>query len=205
MARAAVPALAFDQDGRIAAVNEGFRELLGYRAGELERARVDDRIVWRDLAGNRYTFDGIHRMVRDGEMMQPFSIDVATTDGEFVRTSVSLSLVLGRAPLDYFVVLQCRPERRRRATDRWADAPHRSDTPSDEIRLQVRAAVTGKLTRREVQVLKRLSEGASTEGIAADLGITVSTVRNHVQNLLRKLDAGSRSEAVAIALRSRLI
>lgn len=56
-----------------------------------------------------------------------------------------------------------------------------------------------KLTRRELQVLKLLAQGADTTAIATELIISESTVRNHVQHVLHKLDVHSRLEAAAYA------
>jgi DNA-binding NarL/FixJ family response regulator len=61
------------------------------------------------------------------------------------------------------------------------------------------------LTTRELQVLTALSEGLSTPGVCAQLGITPNTLRTHVQNIMAKLHVHSKLEAVAFALRHRLI
>jgi DNA-binding NarL/FixJ family response regulator len=61
------------------------------------------------------------------------------------------------------------------------------------------------LTARERDVLARLARGSSTEAIADDLVLSIHTVRNHVRNLMGKLGAHSRLEAVAVALRQGLI
>jgi two-component system, NarL family, response regulator DevR len=61
------------------------------------------------------------------------------------------------------------------------------------------------LTAREVEVLGLLAEGLSSEAIAGRLFLSQNTVRNHVQNLLAKLGAHSRLEAVSIAARSGLL
>ena len=61
------------------------------------------------------------------------------------------------------------------------------------------------LAPREVEVLQVLATGASTEDAAARLGITTHTVRTHVKNAISKLEAGSKLEAVLIALRAGLI
>jgi len=50
-----------------------------------------------------------------------------------------------------------------------------------------------------------VADGTGTSEIADTLFISVATVRNHVQNILRKLEVHSKLEAVAVALRSRLI
>jgi DNA-binding NarL/FixJ family response regulator len=61
------------------------------------------------------------------------------------------------------------------------------------------------LTARELQVLELLAEGRSNQAIADRLRVSLNTVRNHVQNLLTKLQAHSRLEAVAAAVREGLI
>ncbi len=61
------------------------------------------------------------------------------------------------------------------------------------------------LTGRETEVLRRLADGLTTEQIAADLYVSVNTVRNHVNNIIRKLNVHSRLEAVSYAIRNGLI
>ena len=60
---------------------------------------------------------------------------------------------------------------------------------------------TRPLTEREMDVLRLLVLGWDTERIAAELGVTDHTVRNHVTNLRVKLGAKSRIEAVISATR----
>jgi two-component system nitrate/nitrite response regulator NarL len=61
------------------------------------------------------------------------------------------------------------------------------------------------LTDREMDVLRLMASGRSNAEIAADLFLSTNTVRHHVQAVLQKLDAHSKLEAVAIALRRGLI
>jgi two-component system nitrate/nitrite response regulator NarL len=56
-----------------------------------------------------------------------------------------------------------------------------------------------RLTQREREVLRRLSQGDDTVALARALGMTVNTARTHVQNVLDKLGVHSRLEAVALA------
>src|SRR3990167_2679227 len=58
-----------------------------------------------------------------------------------------------------------------------------------------------ELTRRECEVLELLSEGASDKEIATRLGISPRTAKNHVHNILEKLQLGNRVQAAAYALR----
>ncbi|MCS6843853.1 MAG: response regulator transcription factor [Caldilineales bacterium] len=61
------------------------------------------------------------------------------------------------------------------------------------------------LTQRERDVLSLLARGCSTEEIAEALSISVFTVRNHIQNILHKLQVHSRSAAVALAFERGLV
>lgn len=61
------------------------------------------------------------------------------------------------------------------------------------------------LTPRESEVLGLMAEGATNDEVADRLFISRNTVRNHVQNILTKLGAHSRLEAVVIATRSGLV
>lgn len=54
------------------------------------------------------------------------------------------------------------------------------------------------LSRRELQVLTELRRGRSNKEIAARLGVSVTTVNKHVQQVLKKLNARTRSQAVAM-------
>jgi two-component system response regulator DevR len=61
------------------------------------------------------------------------------------------------------------------------------------------------LTKREIDVLRKLADGLTTEQIAGELFVSVNTVRNHVNNIIRKLNVHSRLEAVSFAIRTGLI
>lgn len=60
-----------------------------------------------------------------------------------------------------------------------------------------RSNVGETLTSREIQTLRLMSQGLSNKEIAAALGISVSTVKNHVHSVLEKLRVHSRSQAAA--------
>jgi DNA-binding NarL/FixJ family response regulator len=61
------------------------------------------------------------------------------------------------------------------------------------------------LTTRELEVLRALTEGLSTPEICERLFIAPNTLRTHVQNIMGKLRVHSKLEAVAFALRHRLV
>lgn len=61
------------------------------------------------------------------------------------------------------------------------------------------------LTAREIEILSLLAEGLSNQAIAERLVISLHTVRNHIQNVLTKLQAHSKLEAVSVAVREGII
>jgi DNA-binding NarL/FixJ family response regulator len=61
--------------------------------------------------------------------------------------------------------------------------------------------LAGKLTSREVEVLRLLGEGEANKAIAAALGISERTARTHVSNILAKLGLSSRTQAALWASR----
>jgi two-component system nitrate/nitrite response regulator NarL len=69
----------------------------------------------------------------------------------------------------------------------------------------VPAQPLGELTPREVEVLQLLSKGLPNKGIASQLGISEHTVKFHVNAIMGKLGAQSRTDAVIRATRSGLI
>ena len=59
------------------------------------------------------------------------------------------------------------------------------------------------MSRRELEVLARIAEGATNAQIAERLVIAKTTIESHVKSILRKLDVNSRQEAVELTQRLR--
>jgi DNA-binding NarL/FixJ family response regulator len=89
------------------------------------------------------------------------------------------------------------------------------ETPSaDSMLHRVRAAMDRKgdeafndipLTNRELQVLRHIALGLSNREIGRSLGISVETVKEHVQNILRKINANDRTQAAVWAVKRELV
>ena len=62
-----------------------------------------------------------------------------------------------------------------------------------------------RLTDRELEVLKLVARGLNNRDIAKELFISENTVKNHIRNILEKLQLHSRMEAVMYAVRERLL
>jgi DNA-binding NarL/FixJ family response regulator len=66
-------------------------------------------------------------------------------------------------------------------------------------------AMAPRLTDRELEVLNLVARGLNNREIARDLYISENTVKNHVRNILEKLQLHSRMEAVMYAVREKLL
>jgi len=64
---------------------------------------------------------------------------------------------------------------------------------------------TPRLTDRELEVLRYVAQGLNNREIAKQLFISENTVKNHVRNILEKLQLHSRMEAVMYAVREKLL
>ena len=60
-------------------------------------------------------------------------------------------------------------------------------------------------TERELEVLRLVARGMNNREIAKQLSISENTVKNHVRNILEKLQLHSRMEAVMYAVREKLL
>lgn len=69
-----------------------------------------------------------------------------------------------------------------------------------QLRLPARLEPSGALTGREVQVIRALAAGQPNKRIGQQMGISEGTVKVHVSNILAKLGAGNRTEAVRRAI-----
>jgi len=118
-------------------------------------------------------------------------------------------------------------ERVAAALSRGADSYVLKGTPSDELLATIRSAVTDRprlgaevaaqllralhtprrlrITPRESEVLSLLAEGLSNKAIAARLNVAERTVRFHVGEILERLGAESRAQAVAFAKQRGLL
>jgi two-component system NarL family response regulator len=72
-------------------------------------------------------------------------------------------------------------------------------------RIDAQHGAAPRLTDREVEVLRLVAKGMSNKDIASELVIAENTVKNHVRNILEKLQLKSRMEAAMYAVREKLV
>jgi DNA-binding CsgD family transcriptional regulator len=164
-----VPAVLLDAEGRIRWLNRSAIDLFGEKRGQ----RYTDAIAPADTRRAREEFA---RKILGGPTTD-FRIGITGAKGETIPVEVSsVGLSSGECVVGVFGLLK--------PIDREARA---------------RPLRFRELTPRQYEVLRHLGEGCSTRDIAAEMGISEETVRNHVRGILKVLRAHSRLEAVAIA------
>jgi len=100
----------------------------------------------------------------------------------------------------------------------------RKDSPSADLIRAIEAAYSGEfyvdpglsstivldegdrtLSARQREILQMLADGMQTDAVAERLGLSTETVRTHTKRILAKLEASTRTQAVAVAIRLGLI
>jgi PAS domain S-box-containing protein len=210
IARAGTAAFATDEKGRITIWNEGAREMLGYHASNVLGKSCHEIICGRDVFGNRFCDRQctVMLMTDRHEAVRHFELDIRTESSEIIQAHVSIVVLPGPRAGRYTMVHFIERVDRHREANALVRRILNEQHPLPTLRLAAADVSTPQsppLTSREIQILRLLAEGTSTKGIADSLFISVTTTRNHVQNILRKLDVHSKLEAVSLALRTHLL
>ena len=144
-----------------------------------------------------------HRNGGPGESVNHFGLRLKGSDGDVVTVDVTILNLGARTPGDFFLAHVLRTERIELPSLQNSDHPAPPPSPfaSSRESPDIRAR---RLSSREVEVLGMLAAGRSTPEIAIALHISNLTARNHIQNILHKLEVHSKSEAVAFAFQKRL-
>ena len=77
--------------------------------------------------------------------------------------------------------------------------------PAEAPAIAVGLSSSRELTKRELDILRELAKGEKYEDIAANLGITINTVKYHIKNLLQKTGYKNAMQLVADVVENRLI
>ena len=104
-----------------------------------------------------------------------------------------------------FMLKDAAPEELKRAIGRLAAGETLLAPVSTAVPLPGSDATPARLTEREVSVLRLVAGGYSNKEIGRALGISDGTVRNHLSDILARLDARDRTHAVMKAIAARLL
>ena len=186
-----------DDRQRIVAWSSAAQRMLGFSPEEAVGRTCYQVVMGREpdghpVCGRNCT---VTRNARRGRGMAAYEVVAQGRDGSAKCLSNSVLVVEGPEGAFHVVhLLREAPDGplvvRRRAIDAPAGAGE---------------AMVETLTRRELEVLRLLAQGATIDEIADRLTISVLTARNHTANIARKLGAHSRLETVLLGMRRGLV
>jgi PAS domain S-box-containing protein len=190
-----------DPEGQIVFWNRAAEALLGYSAEQARGRLCRDLFAGCDSKGNRICGSPcpIRKLMKEGELVRHFDMATQTRTGQSVWLDVSC------------VAVPCSGDGAPAIVHIFRDV-----TAAHQIELLVRQQLTqtrlcaasqtparvADLTPRELQIITLIRTGTATTAIAEQLCISKATVRNHVQNILAKLNVHTRLEAVAYVNRA---
>ena len=200
LARAGDGACVVGADGRLALWNRSAERLLGYAARDVVGRPCCEVFGGFDDNGNRLCFPGCHvlSLTRLDEPVQSFDMRTRTRAGQPLWINVSILRAPGPngAPITIHLFRKVTATRQLLELVEERLPPPRRPEPGEPE--------PTALSRRELELLRLMTEGVGTRGASQRLHVSPATIRNHAQNIFTKLGVHSRLEAVAYAIRHRL-
>jgi PAS domain S-box-containing protein len=191
-------AFALDSTGRIKAWNKAAAALFGRSEAEVMSVPCHELLQCSDE-------DDVVRSKHcpeswaENRPQMDFDLRLLTTAGR-LWCNVSRLIGYAESPGHYAIHL-VRPINTRKLLEQAAAEFVRthvigSSNGKPLIHLTPPSSVNLHLTRREIEVLKKLAKSHTTRSIANELNISSATVKNHIKHILTKLDAHTRLEAI---------
>jgi len=204
-------ALAIDATGVIVAWNEAATRLFDLTADAVIGQPCHEILRGEDDCGKVCSSDCIvRRAIRDNRQLKNFDVLVPTAQGKRWCNVITIIVpaVNGVTPYSIHVFRQI--DTRKRLEMLLNDfVVTRSGLSSEEVKsiLQAQPTITGQavLTPRELEVLRLLANGMKGALIAERLKLKPTTVENHIQHILRKLNAHNRLEAIRRAEKAGIL
>jgi DNA-binding CsgD family transcriptional regulator len=205
------PVVATDMAGHVVFWNRAAERSLGRPAAQVLGRRCYDVMGGRDVFGNRFCHENcsVVSMSRKGEPVQGFELAVGIPSRPEQPYNVTVLRVPGARADSFTLVHILQPidgaARLARALERLG-AQRQPVGPAEgweprSVPGPVAVPRTPPLTDREGEILRWVAAGLQNKEVAQQLGISLATVRNHIHNVLEKLDVHSKLEAVSLAFR----
>lgn len=213
LAHTADGAFVIDEDHTIIYWNEAAQEILGYTSDEVVGQSCYDILRGQDDKGRlicRYHCSVVMTALKGG-VVTDYDTCTHTKAGEERWINVSIIIVpASNNDTPPLIVHLFRDATQKKKNEQFINqilnaTEHLRETATPTVTPPAAQPNAQDLTEREHEILSLLAQGSSTPDIARSLSISSFTVRNHVQNILHKLQVHSRLEAVAYALEHGLV
>lgn len=204
-------AFAVDEAGVVVAWNRAAEAMFGHPAGQTLGQPCAQILQGTDECGPVCSPDcSVRQAVQCHHQVSNFDLQVRTPEGmRWCNVSV-LAAEVANSSFPYSIHI-IRPVDTRKKLEMLVRDFIVTETklPAEEVKTLVSStrspAREVELTNRELEILRLLAKGATSEAIAGQLHISRTTVNNHTQHILHKLNAHTRLEAIRRAEMAGLI
>ena len=202
---------AIDSDGLIAAWNAGAEMLFGRSSLEVLGQSCGAIVKGSDECGSVCSENcTVRQAIENRHPLGNFDLKVETAKG---RQWSNVSVLIAddnnsKRPLAIYIIRPIDLRKRLEILVRDFVVTNTSVSPENAVAMITSTRAPAKdteLSARELEILKLLARGESSKSIGELLHISRTTVNNHVQHLLRKLNAHNRLEAIRRAEHAGLI
>ncbi len=211
MARHSLNALfTIDRDQQVTFWNQACEDLTGVSAAQATGRACHEILQGQDCSGRPFCGPDcpVAKLSKGGPSPAKFSIRISAGEAGRVQLNVGTMLVPSGVEGEWMVV-------------HFMQRGHCKSSVGSLDRINMGAQLNGKnypigapgsssqgvglLTEREREILCLMAYGQTTDVISQRLHISVTTVRNHIQRLMAKLNVHSRVEAVSCAHHHQLV
>jgi DNA-binding CsgD family transcriptional regulator len=203
LARTAAAAFAVDTDDKIVYWNAGAEKLLGRAASDTLGKPCHEVLGGSDPFGNRYCSARCPMMslTAAGCTPEPSCMEVKRHGADGAKVRMRTIALPEPGPRFTTLVHLLDPDEDHRLEKLVSDL--RATAKGEPVsKAPAASGAANPLTPREREVVLFLSNGFAALNIAARLNLSHATVRNHIQNILRKLEVHGQVEAVSLAFRN---
>jgi len=204
------PAFAVDGEGLIEAWNKAAEQLFGVSARNTIGQHCGSIVQGMDECGMVCSENcAVQQAVKRHQPMSNFDLQVQTVRGEqWCNVSVLIADANGSTGAHAIHIMRPIDLRKRLEMVVRDFIVSNTSLPADQAIAMIASRTSARasdLSDREIQILRLLAKGSTTKAVADELHISRTTVNNHTQHILRKLDAHTRLEAIRRAEHAGLI
>jgi PAS domain S-box-containing protein len=202
-----------DQDQRIIFWNQAATQITGYSYEEVSGLPCYELLEGRDDQDRLFCFEHCRiatAALRD-RAVKDYDIRISNKSDKARWINLSTLTYPANGDVSKLILHSFRDVTRKKQSEQLISQIHRAakdlqngDPPQASFPVENGQPIAA-LTNRELEALSLLAQGFSTDRIARSLFISPSTARNHIRNILQKLQVHSRLEAVVQAYKLGLV